>query len=241
MIRTVSGKSVSGNEIPFVDKGWETITLNQQNYVDSPRIICSEVNQNNKLTALPGSKSFQLGVILESSDTKLSPVIDTQRVNTILTSSRVNSVIENYATDKRANSLTNDPTAMQYISKEINLENSATSLQIMINANMNTYTDIRAFYAISEKDNFNPVFTPFPGYDNLDNRGEMIKLEDSSGRSDVYVSLPSEGSMADAWSEYTFSSKELPSFRAYRIKFVLTSTSQVYAPSVKDLRVIALA
>ncbi len=241
MIRTVSGKSISGNEIPFVDKGWETITLNQQNYVDSPRIICSEVNQNNKLTALPGSKSFQLSVVLESSDTKLSPVIDTQRVNTILTSSRVNSVIENYATDKRANSLTNDPTAMQYISKEINLENSATSLQIMINANMNTYTDIRAFYAISEKDNFNPVFTPFPGYDNLDDRGEMIKLEDSSGRSDVYVPLPSEGSMADAWSEYTFSSKELPSFRAYRIKFVLTSTSQVYAPSVKDLRVIALA
>ena len=32
-----------------------------------------------------------------------------------------------------------------------------------------------------------------------------------------------------------------PSFRSYRIKIILTSTSQVYVPRVKDLRVIALA
>ena len=242
MIRTVSGKSISGNEIPFADKGWETVSLNVQNFVDTPRVICSEVNQNNKLTALPGSKSFQLSIQLASSDTKISPIIDTQRINTILTSSRVNSIIDDYATDKRGNSATNDPTAMQYISKEITLENAATSLQVTINANMNPYTDIRAFYAISESDNFDPVFTPFPGYDNLNDRGEMIKLEDSSGRSDAYVPLPENAaSEDDLWSEHTFSSKELPTFRSYRIKFVMTSTSQVYAPSAKDLRVIALA
>ena len=242
MIRTVSGKSISGNEIPFADKGWETVALNAQNFVDTPRVICSEVNQNNKLTALPGSKSFQLSIQLASSDTKISPIIDTQRINTILTSSRVNSIIDDYATDKRGNSATNDPTAMQYISKEITLENAATSLQVTINANMNPYTDIRAFYAISESDNFDPVFTPFPGYDNLNDRGEMIKLEDSSGRSDAYVPLPENAaSEDDLWSEHTFSSKELPTFRSYRIKFVMTSTSQVYAPSAKDLRVIALA
>ena len=31
-----------------------------------------------------------------------------------------------------------------------------------------------------------PVFVPFPGYDNLNERGEIISLEKSSGKSDTY-------------------------------------------------------
>jgi len=41
--------------------------------------------------------------------------------------------------------------------------------------------------------------------------------------------------------EYVFTADQLPSFRSYRIKILLTSTSQVYVPRIKDLRVIALA
>ena len=242
MIKTVSGKSISGNEIPFVDKGWQTVALNKQNYMDSPRIICSEVNQNNKLAVLPGKKSFQLSVQLASNNPMVSPTIDTQRVYNVLTSSRVNNIIEDYALDKRACSMTDDPTAFQYISKEITLENSATSLRVMMNVAMNPHTDIRAFYAISEDQNFDPVFTPFPGYNNINERGEMIKLQDSDGLPDAYVPIQTVTSAEESlWSEYTFSSSELPTFKSYRIKFLLTSTSQVYAPSVKELRVIALA
>ena len=242
MIRTVSSTSMSGNEIAWIDKGWETVALNKANYLDTPRAIFSDVNQNNKLTDLDGNKSFQLSVQLESSDTRLSPVIDSQRVNTIITSHRVNSIITDYATDKRSNSATEDPTAFQFISKEINLENSATSLQLTLSAFLNSYSDIRAFYSISESDNFYPVFTPFPGYDNLNDRGEIIEFQNNSGRSDKYVPLPEKGVNASSrWTDYIFSSKTLPSFKSYRIKFVFTSTSQCYAPSAKDLRVIALA
>ena len=138
--------------------------------------------------------------------------------------------------------MTDDPTAFQYISKEITLENSATSLRVMMNAAMNPHTDIRAFYAISEDQNFDPVFTPFPGYNNINDRGEMIKLQDSDGLPDAYVPIQTVTSAEESmWSEYTFSSSELPTFKSYRIKFLLTSTSQVYTPSVKELRVIALA
>ena len=41
--------------------------------------------------------------------------------------------------------------------------------------------------------------------------------------------------------EYVFSIDELPAFRNYRIKLLMTSTSQVHVPRMKDLRVIALA
>ena len=35
--------------------------------------------------------------------------------------------------------------------------------------------------------------------------------------------------------------EDLPQYRNYRIKIVLTSTNQVYVPRMKDLRVMALA
>jgi len=43
------------------------------------------------------------------------------------------------------------------------------------------------------------------------------------------------------FSEYAFTADQLPSFRTYRIKLVLTSKSQVYVPRIKQLRVMALA
>ena len=243
-LRTVTGSSISGNEIPFIDNGFETISIGKPNYLDSTRIICSKVNENQKLLNLPGNKSMNLRLQLDTVDSRLTPVIDTQRISTILTSNRVNSVITNYSTDSRVNTIDQDPTAFQYISKEINLENGASSIKILLNAHINQYCDIRALYAISEKSNFNPVFVPFPGYLNLNTKNEVINYTDSDGRSDVFVtptqSLGFETSDIE-FKEYIFTIDNLPSFRSYRIKLILTSTNQVYVPRIKDLRVIALA
>ncbi len=41
--------------------------------------------------------------------------------------------------------------------------------------------------------------------------------------------------------EYEFNMEDLPEFKYYRIKFVLTSTNQVYVPRISNLRVITLA
>jgi hypothetical protein len=243
-LRSVTGSSISGNEIPFIDNGFENISVNKPNYLDSARIICSKVNENVKLTTLPGNKSMNLRLQLDTVDSRLTPVVDTQRVSTILTSNRVNSVISNYATDSRVNTIDQDPSAFQYISKEINLENGASSIKVLLNAHINQYCDIRALYAISEKSNFNPVFVPFPGYTNLNTKNEIISSENSDGRSDTFVtptqSLGFETSDIE-FKEYSFTIDKLPSFKSYRIKLILTSTNQVYVPRIKDLRVIALA
>jgi hypothetical protein len=187
---------------------------------------------------------MNLRLQLDTVDSRLTPVIDTQRISTILTSNRVNNVITNYATDSRVNTIDQDPTAFQYISKEINLESGASSIKILLNAHINQYCDIRALYAISDKPNFNPVFTPFPGYLNLNTKNEVINYADNDGRSDIFVSptqsLGFESSDIE-FKEYVFTIDKLPSFKSYRIKLVLTSTNQVYVPRIKDLRVIALA
>jgi hypothetical protein len=243
-VRTITGSSISGTEIAFTDVGFEPITINAPNYLDSARIIASKVNENSKLTNLPGNKSMNMRLTLGTVDTRLSPVLDTQRISAILTSNRVNSVITNYATDPRVDSIDEDPSAFQYISKEINLENSASSIKIILDAHINFYSDIRAFYAISESSNFNPIFTPFPGYTNINTKGEIINIEDSDGSSDNFVSLSNSIGFTSPelnYKERTFTENELPQFRSYRIKLVMTSTNQVYVPRVKNLRVITLA
>ena len=243
-MRTISASSISGNEIPFIDTGFDNITLNQVNYLDSPRMIASKVNETQYLSTLPGNKSMNLRVFLNTLDSRLSPVIDTQRVSVILTSNRVNSVITNYAEDSRVNSIFDDPTAFQYLSKEITLENPGTSIKILLNAYNNLYSDIRAFYAISENQNFNPIFVPFPGYENLNSRGQIIDIQNNNGHSDTFIPLTSNTGFSPtdvSFAEYTFTADQLPAFRSYRIKIIMTSTSQVYVPRLKDLRVIALA
>jgi hypothetical protein len=242
-IRTITGKSLSGNEIPFIDNEFESIEINQPNYFDSTRIIASKINEDLRLSNLPGNKSMNMTLSLLTVDPFVSPVIDSQRIGVILTSNRVNRVIENYATDPRVSLIDGDPSSFQYISKEIILETSASSIKIILDAHINTYMDIRAFYAISDNQNFNPLFNPFPGYNNLDSRNQIINFEDSDGSSDKFVSPSLIGTNIQdvKFKEHTFTVDQLPQFKAYQIKLVLTSTNQVYVPRIRNLRVIALA
>jgi len=243
-VRTVSGQSMDGSEIPFIDMGYQYVTINENNYFNSTRLICSKPNESSKLATLPGSKSVHMKLLLNTMDSKVSPMIDSQRLSFMTTSNRVNSPITDYANDYRVNTLKEDPTACQYISKEVTLENSATSIKVLLNAYINTSCDIRVFYAISDKSDFKPIFTPFPGYSNLNDMGNIIDSSDNDGHSDIKIdkSLLSsvEGSGLD-YKEYEFNIDDLPSFRAYKIKIVMTSSNQVHIPRVKDLRVLALA
>ena len=136
-----------------------------------------------------------------------------------------------------------DPTACQYISKEMILENAASSIKILVAAHVHLDSDIRAFYSINNKEGQDPIFTPFPGYNNLNSRGQVILAEDNDGLSDKFVPKTNSYGFGEdvEFKEYVFTADNLPSFRNYRIKFVLTSTTQVFVPRVKDLRVIALA
>ena len=77
----------------------------------------------------------------------------------------------------------------------------------------------------------------------LNRNGEIIDKRDNDGRSDKKIIKDNDYSFGPnvTYKEYTFSVDQLPSFKTYRIKLVMTSTSQVHVPRVKDLRVLALA
>jgi hypothetical protein len=207
-------------------------------------MIASKVNEDLKLTNVVGNKSMQMSLALNTTDNRLSPVVDSQRVNVIVTSNRVNNIIENYATDSRVSSITSDPTACQYVSKEIVIENSASSIKVILSAHIGDDADIRAFYSVNNKIGLDPIFTPFPGYSNLNSRGQVIAPENSNGESDSFITKSIARSFDSEkldYREYTFTADQLPSFKTYRIKISLTSKSQCFVPRIKDLRVIALA
>ena len=243
-LRMTTSKSLSGSELAYLDTGFETITFNEPNFLETPRMVASKVNEDAKLADRPGAKSMNMRLFLNTTDSRVSPVIDAQRVSAILTSNRANSEITNFATDSRVNTIDLDPTACQYLSKEITLEQSATSLKINLSAHVNLGADIRAFYMVGNEQGTDPIFSPFPGYKNLNVRGQVIDAKASNGESDVFVpksNIYAYESQDLDFKEYEFTIDELPAFRTYRIKLLLTSTSQVHVPRVKDLRVIALA
>ena len=250
-MKTISASNLNnglgqGADLPFLDKGSQTVTLNKSNYLDSPRMIASRINETNNIVTQnnSGDRSFNMTLTLETSNPNLSPLVDLQRMSAVLVSNRVDAPITNYLEDPRVNTLFDDPTACQYVSRENSLANSASSIKIMLEAHINEFSDIRAYYAISPTPNFDPIFEPFPGFANLDNNGQIISIEKNDGRPDRFIPKADAGGFKSnelTFREYEFNMEDLPPFKFYRVKFVLTSTSQVYVPRVTNLRVITLA
>ena len=238
-VRTFSGGSPDNNTLlSFIDQGFEDISLSSDNYFSSPRIICSKVNELNYLSTYPGNKSFTMEMVLSTNDTKVSPMIDLDRVNIITVGNRLNSKVSNYSTDPRVNTLRDDPSASIYISKIVKLEKSADNLKVLFDAYRHTSNDIRVMYRIfrADTDDSTQLYDLFPGYDNLDNNGLPISFANNSGRPDRIVNA---SSTLDTFNSYEFTAKNIPLFTGFQIKIIMTGTNLAYAPRIRDLRVIA--
>jgi len=241
-IRTVTGTSVDGSEVSFVDSGFEDVELNKVNLLSSTRVVASQVNENLHLSGLPRSKSFTTAVTLTTSDNNLSPIIYTDAAYTEFRNSRVNNPVTDYAGDNRVNSLFFDPNAGVYVSNVVNLTQPATTLKLIIAAYRHSTADIRALYSLVRADSseVEQEFELFPGYDNtiLSSSGELQVTDPlkNSGRSDVFV----PASLENQFLEYEFTANNLDLFTGYRIKLIMAGTSQAHAPRIKDLRTIAV-
>lgn len=243
-MRTVSGSSIDGTEESYLDQGYEPINIDNNTYFDSPRIVAAKVNEQSKLIDLPGNKSLTVNMKLASSDPNLSPVIDLDRVSVIFTSNRVNNPIANYATDFRVSSLKDDPSAFIYATNAISLEVPASSIKIITSAYVNQLSDLRALYAIMKDPNEQPVYYPFPGYDNLTNIGTVIDPANNDGLSDIKVPKSDNFNNLSPeleYKEYVFSVDNLPDFRYFSVKMIGSSQDQAHPPRLREFRVIALA
>ena len=181
---------------------------------------------------------------ITTNNPNLSPIVDLDRVAVILTSNRVDNPITDYSTDPRTSTVIDDPNSFVYASKPVTLETPATSIKIYMTGHINVFSDIRAFYAISNDPEQELIYNPFPGHTNLLPSGEIIDPAKNNGLPDK--SLPKTDILAYTsdqvvYKDYEYTIDSLPSFRYFSIKLVGTSTNAAQPPRVKDLRVISLA
>jgi len=178
---------------------------------------------------------------MTSIDPNVSPVVDLDRVSAILTTNRINSPVSNFATDSKVNQTGKDPCASSYVSNLILLENPATSLQVRFASYRRNSSDIRVFFKIisegSTENSIDRDFELFPGFDNIDQFGNIINKTNNNGKPDDKVT-PSVGLQ---FKDYTFSIDELPPFTKFQIKIDMVGTDQAKPPFIKELRAIAIA
>ena len=245
-VRTFTGTSISGSEKSFTDKGFTAIPLNSTFYFDSPRLICSEVNEQQFITESPGSKSFTMEFLMNTTDTRVSPVIDLINVSTVLTSNLINSPNglnenSNYADDDSVRSLLDDKHEVVYISRAVRLKIPANSIKVLLSASHADMNDIRVLYRLFRADapGISQNYELFPGYKNYQIDGQGIKRvidkSQNDGSADSKVEFTSDRSFLD----YEYSVDDLPDFDAFSIKIVMAGENQAIPPMIKQLRAIA--
>ena len=219
-IKTTSGTSISGNEGSFRDVGYENISLNKLNFLDSPRIIASKANEFN---LLGNEKSFGLELTLLTDNPDVSPVVDLENPNAILISNLVDDNVDNFETDSRPKIPGSDPNTAIYETKMINLEFVSNSLFVQFDGHREAEGDIKLFYKLirGDGDDDHATYIPF----------------NNDGSSDSPVN---PNRTRDTFSEYKFTAENTAQFKSFMIKVVMTSTNQAKPPRVKNFRAIAL-
>src|SRR5210317_841889 len=226
-IRPTTGKSIHGSETEFslTSNANKLSVVNNDNiYFTAPNAVMSEINETNEMS---GSKSFWTILEFSTTNTKLSPVLDTQRMSAFVISNRLNNPTSgntpNYVADT-ANIGTS--TAAVYLTKSITLENASTSLDVRLSQNVRSSSNVKVYFRVSGPDEVRNIedlnWTPF----------------NSDGSEDTTVT-PAEDDTT--FKEYKYSASNIHDFTSFQIKIVLTGSVSSYPPIVKDMRAIALA
>src|SRR6056300_430746 len=137
-VRTSTGKSVHGSETQFTLTSAANklaVVHNDNLFFTSPQMVASEINESGDtvlgVTAKGVGKSFYTILEMTTANTKLSPVLDTQRMNAFTISNRLNSPTSRNTPDYLAdtNNLGTSSAAV-YCTKPVILENNSKALDI---------------------------------------------------------------------------------------------------------------
>ena len=244
-VRTTTGTSISGSEVSFnLQNSVEPVIPNQENDLNSVRIVCSRANELNQsaFNNVSGKRSFNSTVTLNTTNENLSPMILLDDSVVEFISDNINRPVTNYVTDSSTNSRNNDPHESVYVSNLISLTKPASSLKVIFDAYRPDPADIRVLYSLVREDSVGveQEFELFPGFNNLEATSEgSLKVVDASlndGRPDVRV----PASEKDQYFEYEFTANDLGDFSGYQIKVVMSSTDQANYPIIRNFRTIAL-
>jgi hypothetical protein len=226
-LRPTTAKSIHGSESEFsLTSATNELSVigNDNIYFTAPQMVASTINETNEMS---GSKSLFLNLEFRTTNTKLSPVLDVQRMSAITVQNRLNNPTSgntpNFVDDEQP---TGSSTAAIYCTRPINLENDSTSLEVRLTQNVRSSSSVRVYYRVSSSEEVRNIdelnWIPFNG----------------DGSEDITVT-PAEDETE--FKEYKYSASGIHDFTAFQIKIVMKGTNSAYPPVIQDLRGIALA
>ncbi len=151
---------------------------------------------------------------------------------------------DNYATDDRSSKVTGDPHGSIFVTRKVNLAQPASSLKVLVAANVQPQADFRVYYRLFTADSseVSQSYRAFPGFKNLiDTDGDgfgdvVIDPSNNDGRSDALVKKNGQND----FSEYQFTANDLEQFSGFTIKIVMTSNNECIPIRLKDFRDVCL-
>jgi hypothetical protein len=236
-IATTSATSPSGSETSFTfNPISQVIQLNENHIFDNPRMVCSDINETNELA---GKKSLFVNLSFQTVFDNISPILDTDRMSIVTVGNildEINSSADIYPTTDYVASTEpqGDNNSAIYITRKVALQNPATALKVLFDANRPATADIKVLYKI----------LPSASADDFDDLGYVYFNTTGSPDNPVSVSLTNsdfqEYEFTAGVKDDGFTDSPLPDFIQFAIKIVLQGTNSAQVPRVKDLRIIAL-
>jgi hypothetical protein len=228
-MRTTGGRTLGGSETEYaldIIAKKKTIALNSDYYLTAPSMVASQINETNEMS---DSKSFAMNIAMLTStgNNNLSPVIDTRTMSIHLIQNRLDNPTSNNTPDfVEETTSSGGTTAAKYITKSIILENSSTSLDIRLSANIRASSAVKMYYRVTSAEDVRLINdVAWEGFN-------------TDGTPDKAVP-PAEDNLT--FREQQYSDKGIPGFTAFQLKIVLSGTNSSYPPLIKDMRGIALA
>jgi len=226
-IRPTTGQSMHGAESEFslTSTANKVAVVNSENvHFNNPKAVMSEINETNEMS---GQKSFWLNLKLLTTNTKVSPVLDTQRMSAFMISNRLNNPTSGNTPDFVDDiASTGSSTAALYLTKPVVLENSSTSLDVRLTSNVRSSSVVQVYHRTLGPEDDRKIedlsWTPF----------------NTDGSEDTTVT-PAEDDTT--FREYKYSVASLNPFTSLQIKIVMKGSISSYPPIVRDMRTVALA
>jgi hypothetical protein len=203
------------------------ITLNELNFTNEPKVILSDSNETFRIS---GNKSFEMRLNFSTTDNKVSPIVDLQRMSftgfeniidkqdsaaTVGFNVPLAFVNETHPTEGSA--------AAKHVSTVVTLEEEAVGLKILIAANRPSSADFEVYYKTGLADEV---------------------LSDKN-----WIEVAKEAAITADNDPTTFREYEylaggvggsLTPFTQYQVKIVMNTTNSSQIPVFRDLRAIAL-
>lgn len=209
----LSGKSLDGNETPnIMDSNFTEISNKVDYSVNRVKKVNSPYNEANLNPG--GNKSLQVDIKFKTDNENVSPVIDLTNTNVVL----VENLINNQYDDELETD--NGKGIARYITRDVALANQSDGLQVKFYGNIQSNANVRVYYKT----------LPVGSTGSLADQ-PWVEMTPDEQIKKVNDSL--------TFPEIKFTVYDLPLFKAFKTKVLMTSSDSTKPPLIKRYRAIA--